>query len=106
MVLLSALCLTEQVGDDEQQFCATIGLRPKALKEIRKLRRQLSTEVEALIPQVILVFFYARYLYKGSFDSTMHLYPSFVRFFYRIVTQEDIFMERRLICRSKFREKI
>jgi len=52
MVLLSALCLTEQVGDDEQQFCATIGLRPKALKEIRKLRRQLCTEVEALIPQV------------------------------------------------------
>ena len=56
MVLLSALCLTEQVGDDEQQFCTIIGLRPKALKEIRKLRRQLCTEVEALIPQVSFIY--------------------------------------------------
>jgi len=54
MVLLSAFCISEKsFGADN--ICSQIGLRPKALKEIHKLRRQLCSEMEAIIPEASLL---------------------------------------------------
>ena len=51
MVLLYALCIAEKSGDTEE-FCNSVGLRPKALHEIRRLRKQLCSEVEVVLPGI------------------------------------------------------
>jgi len=51
MVLLCALCISEKSGDT-QEFCTNYGLRPKALLEIRRLRKQLCSEIEVILPGV------------------------------------------------------
>ena len=48
MVLLYAICTAERLGSTEE-LCASIGVRPKALSEIRKLRKQLCSEVEVIL---------------------------------------------------------
>ena len=54
MVLLSAFCISEKTSGADN-ICSQIGLRPKALKEIQKLRRQLCSEMEAIIPEASLL---------------------------------------------------
>lgn len=55
MVLLSALCLSEK-SSDLDEFCSSVGLRPKALTEINRLRKQLCSEIESVIPGVEQLF--------------------------------------------------
>ncbi len=47
MVLLSAIYATEFAGCS-RSFCDSVGLRFKAMQEIRKLRRQLANEISSL----------------------------------------------------------
>ena len=54
MVLLYAVCAAERLGATDQ-LCASIGIRPKALLEIKKMRKQLCSEVELIL--------------KGTFSS-------------------------------------
>lgn len=49
MVLLGGILAAERAGYCPK-FCAGAGLRPKAVQEIRRLRRQLAGEVERLLP--------------------------------------------------------
>ncbi len=48
MLLLRAVGAFEYEGGSEQ-FCETAGLRWKAMREIRKLRRQLTVEVNMMV---------------------------------------------------------
>ena len=49
MVLLAGVLAAER-SNYCPQFCVGAGLRPKAMQEIRRLRRQLGAEVERLLP--------------------------------------------------------
>ena len=51
MVLLSAVLEAEATGNS-LEFCQQFGLRHKGLKNIHKLRRQLTNEVNLLVPHV------------------------------------------------------
>ncbi|CAK1590245.1 unnamed protein product [Parnassius mnemosyne] len=53
-VLLRAVGAAEyaHVKGEEELFCAKHGLREKAIKEIRKLRKQLTTEINLSVPGV------------------------------------------------------
>ena len=54
MVLLGGVLAAERAGYCPK-FCAGAGLRPKAVQEIRRLRRQLAGEVERLLPGEALI---------------------------------------------------
>jgi len=49
MVLLGGVLAAERAGYCPR-FCAGAGLRPKAMQEIRRLRKQLAVELERLLP--------------------------------------------------------
>jgi ATP-dependent RNA helicase DHX37/DHR1 len=53
MVLIRAVGAAEYAGVT-QEFCDRYGLRFKAMKEIRKLRRQLTNEVNMVMPSLNL----------------------------------------------------
>ena len=54
MVLLGAVGATEYSGGCTQEFCERNGLRFKAMMEIRKLRAQLTNEVNMVLPKLNL----------------------------------------------------
>ena len=55
MVLLYAVCAAERLGATDQ-LCASIGIRPKALLEIKKMRKQLCSEVELILKGKFYLF--------------------------------------------------
>lgn len=56
MVLLTAVGAAEYEGSTEKilSFCEENGLRYKALMEIRKLRQQLTNEINLIMPDLNL----------------------------------------------------
>jgi len=55
MVLLRAVGSAECVKDSLEQFCIKNGLRHKAIVEIRKLRMQLTNQINLNMPGLQLV---------------------------------------------------